>query len=442
MKKALFAAAFSLIAAVGTPFVVLSEEVLYSDDITVIDDFIESDDISIADSSYTDSAYTDNSGYDDSAVSDDIPLIEDSGELIVSQEGSALYDVLAAEDAAARAQEEAVAATHGLIADSELVVESAGRESLQKYLLGLLDLDDPMGSDGEMKIAAYIENEMKALGYTTSPQNFHKGTLDDDYVDLPGINILAERGANSDSPTSEIILICTHYDSKPDPEEDDPFPNDKSGAAVVMETARILSQTRSDRDICFVFLSGEEQGHCGALRFMESLNETLRSQIRCAIYVDTIGTTDLSPYLLGTGDGEANEPATVIRSTALAMESEILLEGKTVQTPLTKAQNGYETEDWAFVKDLPSGRTYLEEAGVTSVRLFQDIDHMFTKEALDKAALAEAGDASGSEETEPLLADTQKSNPVRIALDLSRLQYVTDILVQTVGTYMVGVTAY
>ena len=354
-------------------------------------------------------------------ISDDDPLIEDDGIDVVSQEGASWEDIQQAEDAAAQAADEAREATRGLIADSDLTVESANRESLQTYLLGLLDVEDPIGSDGELTIASYIEEEMKSLGFTTSLQEFHKGVLNDDLVDVPGLNVLAERGANSENPAGEIVLICCHYDSKTDPDPGDALANDKSGAAVLLETARILSQVQTDRDICFVFLSGEEDGFYGSLRFAESLNENLLSQIRCAIYVDTVGTNDPSPYLLGTGDGEYNEPASILRSCALAADADVLINGGQVTTPLILAENGYETDNWSYVVDLPSGRNNFELSGITAVRLFQDVERFYA--------------TIPSEETED-----SRTAPARVNIDMGQLQYVTDVLVQAVGAYMIGMT--
>ena len=217
---------------------------------------------------------------------DDIPLIEDDGEEVVSVgEGADLAAVAQAESEADAAAEKVKELLDGI----PLQLEPADKEKIEAYLEKLSVTPSPTGSDGELEVAAYIEETMRSFGYTISEQHFHEGFLNEDYVDVPGVNIIAERGANSTEKTREIVLICGHYDSKTNPDPNDPLANDKSSAATLLECARILSPVDSNVDLCFLFLSGEEDGWYGSLRIAEGLTDEIKERIKCVIYVDRVG---------------------------------------------------------------------------------------------------------------------------------------------------------
>ena len=131
----------------------------------------------------------------------------------------------------------------------------ADAERIQVHLEKLMEVEDPTGSEGELTIAAYITEQMKALGYTVEGQAFHEGFLNVNGIDAPGVNLIAERGADTqEGRTRDIFLVVTHYDSKTVVEEGDPYANDKSGVVVLLEAARILAQEETDTDLCFLSL--------------------------------------------------------------------------------------------------------------------------------------------------------------------------------------------
>ena len=195
-------------------------------------------------------------------------LIEDDGEVAVNKSGIDLEELIAAER---ESEEQARMQMEELLEDPQLVLEPARKDKLQEYLEELMKEESPIGSDGELLCSRYISRVMEEYGYTVSEQSFHEGFLNEDGVDAPGVNIIAERGADSENRTNGIFIIGTHYDSKTKPEPQDPFANDKTGAAVLLEIARILSYVDTDTDICFLFLSGEEDGLYGSVNFINSL---------------------------------------------------------------------------------------------------------------------------------------------------------------------------
>ncbi len=230
---------------------------------------------------------------EDWAEEDDVDLIEDNEEDEVTISDGALYDDILAEEE----REEAKRGVWlSLMEEGRLPIESASSEQIEIYLEQLLSQDNPTGSDGELTIAGYIESTMLKLGYTVEEQAFHEGFLNESYVDVPGVNIIAERGANSVDRNQKILLIAGHYDSKTNPEEGDLFANDKSAAAVMLESARLLSALDSDLDVCFLFLSGEEDGSYGSKAFAEHLSDEQKERIAGVICLDTVGTNLDAPY--------------------------------------------------------------------------------------------------------------------------------------------------
>ncbi len=378
-----------------------------------------------------DGAYATN----DAGDQDGGALIED-GSSQQKQEGALLDDILEAEQKA----QEALEAAEDLMTFSVPLLESADVQRLQEYLEELYAEENPTGSNGELEIASYIKRTMSDWGYTVQEQNFHEGFLNENLIDVPGLNIIAERGANSEHRTSQILIVAAHYDSKTDPAEGDQLANDKTGAAVLLETARIISQVESDLDLCFVFLSGEEDGLYGSEKLVDFLTEEQRSRVSGVVYVGTVGTASDAPYLQGADDPEGNALGRTLRAVALGKELDMMFAEDVAET-----SDGLETSDasenafsdgqeiyvdvqdamgddpdnggdpaqsasgeeraadwsaayasrgrgelllqypyteatpdnWSFVTDLWSGRKHFAEAGLQTIYLFQDVTGLY-----------------------------------------------------------------
>lgn len=140
-----------------------------------------------------------------SAAADDGALFEDSGSDVQSTDGISIEGQ----------EEESLFDTLGIP-----LPESADVQEISQILTDLGQYDSTTGSDDEMNAAGYIESKMKEYGYTVQEQAFHEGFIDASGKDEPGINILAERGANSASgQTQDIFIIASHYDVKRDAAE-------------------------------------------------------------------------------------------------------------------------------------------------------------------------------------------------------------------------------
>ena len=347
-----------------------------------------------------------------------------------------------------------------VLPEEEVFLLRADHANVEYTLEKLLEVPDPIGSDGELEVGAFIKQTMLGLGYTVSEQAFHEGRLNENGIDPPGINIIAERGADAEERTNGILILCAHYDSKSfiDPEEMGDAPitalaaaeletekyprpvsfsdNDKSGAAVLLETARILAQEETGMDICFVFLSGEEDGYYGSKHFAEWLSDEQKSRVQGVICLGEMGvrTEDAPLYLLGTVDGEESLLTGIIRSCAEKLGYGNGLQQHTdneemLAEALAFAQNGLETEmteqdetadggqaeneaefdetpaNWSTAL-LPAGiHTAFAEIGLPAVSIFQDtegsfrnIDGMVTEETEEEEAVTE-GDTEAEAQT-------------------------------------------
>lgn len=230
---------------------------------------------------------------------------------------------------------------------------AANTERVQEYLDAMTQVESPTGSDGELTVAAYIETKMGEMGYTVQEQAFHEGVLNEDGVDPPGVNILAERGANSQkNRKKDIFLVVTHFDSKRSPSEDDPFANDKSGAAALIESARILSEVITDTDICFLFLSGQEDGGYGAQNFIASLSGENRSRISGVLSVERVGYDSDTPYVLKTLTGESNAVGDMIQQLGITNDAHLSLQEET---------GGSDEDDGTWVAVGQSSDGYIDE---------------------------------------------------------------------------------
>lgn len=378
-------------------------------------------------------------------------LIEDDGEEVVDQSGASLEELQAQEAAAETPQTEAPQ----ILTDEDPTLERASADMLQLYLDGLTGMASPIGSDGELEIGQYIKSAMENMGYEISEQNFHEGFLNANGVDAPGINIIAERGADAENRHSDILIISTHYDSKSFPEEGDPFSNDKTGAAVLLEMVRILSGVETDTDICFLFLSGEEDGLYGSANFVRTLGEEYNGRIAGVIDVERVGYTGDFRYVLKTVDQKENTLGNLLREEAASYgladadtpeaiglqadpgvagnDLESHAEGNAAGQDETKAQNWW---DWQYLADEAATQKSFADAGIMAVTVSQD-----TAEAENNAE-ENAGDElktpdEMSEETDSATADSEATgNAEEVKPEITRLQQITDILASVVARIM------
>ena len=446
-------------------------------------------------------------------AADDQPLFVEEDAFEVVQEGADLEEVLQAEEEAERA----ALAVQDFMDRGPLIIPQAEPGSLAEYLKNLLETPSPTGSDGELLTGRYITSVMKDLGYTVSEQSFHEGFLNEDFVDVPGVNLLAERGADSENRTSQIVLLCAHYDSKrlKETSGEDPLENDKTGVAVLLETARVLADIPTDVDLCFLFLSGEEDGNFGSQRFVEYLEAELKSDIRAVICIGPAGYKKIErdpaasaedpeeieeesstsaeeeiseeesapskekpsasreeqeaseitvlPYLLATKGGAENEPASLLRATALqhraeAMLSEGIMPEDESEMPeeegvrqgeegvpqdeegVSQGEEGGMQEDGSAEQAKEDAAFAQEKTGQAAEDILQAAESAVLAEESWKIVPAEGGmsEAFIKDElpTVYLYQEIPQTENTQVWLDVPELTAFADLLAQTLSLYM------
>ncbi len=400
-------------------------------------------------------------------------------DLIIAEDGDAgIYTEV---DPAISINENVVSDTFLMMAEvmdeRDYSLNAADTDQIGRWLDELEKTESPTGSDGELIVSRFISQTMKDMGYEVSEQSFHEGFINEDLRDVPGLNLIAERGADAESRTGQTLIIAVHYDSKTDPEEGDPLANDKHGVAAALELARLCMEMETSSNICFLFLSGQEDGGYGAKAFVEHLSEELRYSIAGFIYLDTVGYE--MPYQLAvpygspTTAGERLAAAASIRAERRAEYEAVIADSQdgmseaqeqsgtaenTADGSSLKSGNGeieIQIEEWAFTGEESGRMDALFDQGFEVTRIFQvfpeteeieesseEADEITTEADLDEIALnwlnsvkGETGDGSLSpkeQETEnrPLSPAEDR------AKELRRIADITDIVGDVLFSYM------
>jgi hypothetical protein len=136
------------------------------------------------------------------------------------------------------------------------VVARLNLDRFKVHIKGLAQFGDRMqGTDGNRKAIDWLEQQLKAFGYTNvQRQRFISGSG-------PLENIYATK-LGSTVP-DEMYMVTAHMDGRGGGEAAD---DDASGCAVVLELARVLamSDVRTSRSVRFIFWNNEEFGMDGS----------------------------------------------------------------------------------------------------------------------------------------------------------------------------------
>ena len=118
------------------------------------------------------------------------------------------------------------------------------------------------GSEDHKECGEWIISTMEGHGAKVMKQNFKSNFLGK--TNVPSFNIMAQMNPNK----KKRILLGAHWDSrliaeKDDERQDEPIPgadDGASGVAVMLEIARLLSETPIDMGVDFIFFDAEDQG--------------------------------------------------------------------------------------------------------------------------------------------------------------------------------------
>lgn len=149
-----------------------------------------------------------------------------------------------------------------------------------------------VGTDGERRAAAYLSEQLAAwqlepwreLGLDDFTHDFelpHAGQT--------GRNVIAVRKGSAD----QWLLLVAHYDHL-GVRQGDLYPgadDNAAAVAILLEAARCFSlqPRRPERNIVFVFTSGEEQNLSGSKALVELLKQTKLSQRCRVVNLDMLG---------------------------------------------------------------------------------------------------------------------------------------------------------
>ena len=126
----------------------------------------------------------------------------------------------------------------------------------------------------------YVYNQFASLPLSVSFHNFT-------YNDTPRRNVIGEMSGITQP--NKVIIICGHLDStSEDPWNNAPGAEDNgSGAAAVVEVARVLSEYQTDLTIRFITFSGEEQGLRGSYDYVDYMVD-IGEDIEAVINLDMV----------------------------------------------------------------------------------------------------------------------------------------------------------
>lgn len=142
-----------------------------------------------------------------------------------------------------------------------------------------------VGTQGVADARDYLAAQFRELGLTVATPEFNVGSR-------KAQNVVAElRGTTR---PDELHIVCGHYDSTSEqPSTLAPGAEDNaSGAAGVLELARVLSASRPQATVRFIAFSGEEAGLYGSWDYVRKVVANGESRrIRAVINMDMIGFT-------------------------------------------------------------------------------------------------------------------------------------------------------
>jgi Zn-dependent M28 family amino/carboxypeptidase len=141
-------------------------------------------------------------------------------------------------------------------------------------------------SSSYLEAARLTADQLASLGYATREEPVAVGAR-------KTLNIVAEKPGTAPDDERQLVYVVAHLDSineagginAPAPGADD----NASGAAGVLEIARVFAATTARHDLRLVMFGGEEQGLHGSRLHVANLTDADRSRITMVLNMDMIG---------------------------------------------------------------------------------------------------------------------------------------------------------
>lgn len=170
----------------------------------------------------------------------------------------------------------------------QALVDEVTRTSLESYLTRFTSFSTRFSLSPEFAAAAeWARDELERLGFSTEmmPISVDSGQ---------STNVIADLLGTGPQPRG-LVIVCAHLDSvnsfdkspaAPAPGADD----NASGAAALLEIARVLGGQRPAHDLRMILFGGEEQGCDGSAQYVEGLTASERRRVKAAINMDMVAT--------------------------------------------------------------------------------------------------------------------------------------------------------
>lgn len=175
--------------------------------------------------------------------------------------------------------------------DARTVLAAFKSRGMEDHLKALQQVADAnggnraSGTSGYEESARYIEEQLRAAGYSPVRQTFSFKGEGRGKPKVESFNILADTQGSAE----RTVVVGAHLDSVKDgPGIDD----NGSGVAAVLETARWMKEsgiTPANR-VRFAFWGGEEDGLYGSQHYVDSLSTEERSQTPAYLNVDMVAS--------------------------------------------------------------------------------------------------------------------------------------------------------
>ena len=169
----------------------------------------------------------------------------------------------------------------------QALVDALARPSLEAALAHLGSFRTRLSTSPEYRTASsWAKQQLLASGYGVSFQTITVNGK-------PSRNLIANQQGLASAPRG-LVVVTAHLDSinlAGGPTAAAPGADDNgSGAAGVLEMARVLASHPAQHDLRFILFGGEEQGLFGSRRYVDTLAARERARIRAVLNMDMIGS--------------------------------------------------------------------------------------------------------------------------------------------------------
>jgi hypothetical protein len=169
----------------------------------------------------------------------------------------------------------------------QALVDALARPRFQTALAHLASFRTRLSTSPEYHAASrWAQEQLAASGYDVRFQAIAVNGK-------PSRNVIADRRGRAAAPRG-LVLVTAHLDSinlAGGPTAAAPGADDNgSGAAGLLEMARVLASHPAQHDLRFILFGGEEQGLFGSRRHVGALTARERARIRALVNMDMIGS--------------------------------------------------------------------------------------------------------------------------------------------------------